>query len=525
MDLSNRNIDKAVEDIRNFFNAAGVSRRDTLKICLVIEESLLRYQEHFGESQKIDLYMKKWFSAPKIIIRLKGKPFDPLQDNQEEDSVFSNDVMRNLLQYDAAGTVYRYENGYNEIVSYSTRERKQLKIPGGSVTISILLAIICSMLMQFFLSPETQSILINDVVSPILSTLMSLIITITVFMMFFSIVSSICAIEDAAMLSNIGITVLKRFFILSCMIIALAIGVSMIFFPIFSFDSGASVSVGEIIALFLSIIPTNILSAFSEGNVLQVAVLAFLTGVCVTIIGNRINNLKAIINDLNVLILKVMSIVFKVIPLVIYFCILKTLSSHDFSEFFVVWKIIAAELIVYGIFSVLVAAYMIITTGTKFSDFVKKISPAALIAFTTSSSVTAFPKNLEVAKDSLNVEEKFCDFFLPIALVLFAPSIIIEMVVCAFYAVHASHLTISVVQLLIIAFLAIQLSIATPKVAGSAAAAFTILLTQLHLSPELIGYLMISNILSDNVFSTLNVFTHDCELINVSHKMGFVNRD
>lgn len=520
MNLSNQNIDNAVEKIRSFFQAAGVSHKDELKICLVIEEALLRYQDTFGEEQDFELYMKKWFSVPKVIIRLKGKPFDPLE-NTQDDSIFSNEVMRNLLQYDAAGTVYRYENGCNELVSFSTREHKPLKIPGGKMTVAILTAIASSFFMKF-LPLNAQAVLINDVVAPILATLMSLIVTVTVFMMFFSIVSSICAIEDADMLSNIGTTVLGRFFMIACGIIAATMFISMIFFPIFSFDGGSAVNIGDVIKLFLSIIPQNILAAFYESNVLQVAVLAFLVGVGITTIGNRITNVKVIVNELNVLIFKVMSMIFTIIPVAVFLCIFKTLLTHDFSEFFVVWRLVVAEAILLVAVILAMTTYMLLTTGTNLRGFLKKISPAMIIAFTTSSSITAFPKNLELAEKSLHIEKKFCTFWLPIALVLFTPAMLIEITASAFYAASVSGVTISIIQLLIITFLAIQLSIAAPKVAGGTAASFTILLTQLNLSPELIGSLMIADVILDNLFAACNVFIHDCELMNVAHKMNFI---
>lgn len=59
MELTNKNIAAAIEDIRTFFEKERVPRKDVLKICLVVEESLLRYQKNFGTTQKFSLYKKK----------------------------------------------------------------------------------------------------------------------------------------------------------------------------------------------------------------------------------------------------------------------------------------------------------------------------------------------------------------------------------------------------------------------------------------------------------------------------------
>ena len=282
MELTNKNIGAAVEDIRAFFEKSKAPRKDVLKICLVVEESLLRYQEKFGAAHDFQLYTKKFFGAPKIIVRVKGEAFSPLENNFEDDTILSNEVMRRLLHHEEAKTIYRYENGCNELISFSTKERKPWKIPGGSITVAILLAIICSFAVNF-LAPEVQTFLLEQIVEPTLSTLLKLIVTITIFMMFFAIVSGISAIEDNTMLSDIGATVLGRFFVIDLCIVALTILISRIFIPteIIAADDGAF-NANEIVDLLLTVVPTNIPEAFIKGNALQVTVLAFLVGICIT---------------------------------------------------------------------------------------------------------------------------------------------------------------------------------------------------------------------------------------------------
>lgn len=123
------------------------------------------------------------------------------------------------------------------------------------------------------------------------------------------------------------------------------------------------------------------------------------------------------------------------------------------------------------------------------------------------------------------MEEKFCNFWIPLALAVFSPSILIKIVVSAFYVAEISGNTISIMEMLIITFLAIQLGIASPKVAGGVAVSFSILLSQLGLPPENIGSLMIINVIIGNLFAALNILIHDCELMTISHKMGFIKSD
>ena len=294
--------------------------------------------------------------------------------------------MQRLRNLNEAKTIYRYEDGYNELISYSTKERKPLKIPGGSITIAIIAAIIFSFIIGYF-PQEIQSIFAEKILAPTLSTLMSLIITVTVFMIFFSIVAGICAIEDVTMLSNIGTQVVGRFFLIDVLIVV-------------------------------------------------------------------------------------------------------------------------AELIIYAIIISFMLIILYVKTKVSIPDFLKKISPVAIISLTSGSSVASFPKSLEVSKGDLNIEEKFCDFWIPLSMVLFSPSKIIQLTMAGFYIISVTGESFS-----------------SPNAAGGIVASFTLLLTQLGLPVEYVGTLMIADVITGNLFTGLNVLIRQCELMTVAHKMNFIKSD
>ena len=166
MKLSNKDIDATMREIEDFLIGVKVAPKDKVQLCFLIEEALLRYQEHLGDRKNFnfEIYTKKWLDSPKIILRIKGVAFNPLK---EEDSIIPAAIMRNLLQYEGTGTAYRYENGYNEIIFYTLREQRSLKIPGGNVTISILLAALFAIPARLYLPPETQTFLVDSFATPI----------------------------------------------------------------------------------------------------------------------------------------------------------------------------------------------------------------------------------------------------------------------------------------------------------------------------------------------------------------------
>ena len=323
------------------------------------------------------------------------------------------------------------------------------------------------------------------------------------------------------MLSNIGSTVVGRFFLIDVVIVVVTFLIGALFFPVMSITDKNVTEIGQIMEVFLSIIPTNIFEAFLKGKVLQVTVMAFAVGICVIKIGRRILNVKNFFTEINVLVFKVV----EMIPFVIFLCVLKAVLTSSLADFMKVWKIIVAELIIYAIIISLMLIILYVKTKVSIPDFLKKILPEAMISFTTGSSVASLPKTLEVSKESLHIEEKFCDFWIPLSLVLFSPSKIIQLSMAGFYVISVTGESFSAFEAFITAFLAIQLSFSSPNAAGGIVASFTLLLTQLGLPVEYVGTLMIADVITGNLFTGLNVLVRQCELMTVSHKMNFIKSD
>ena len=294
MQLNNSNIDKTVADIQNFFERAEIPKRDRIKINLIAEETLLRFQEKFGETQEFTIKTRQCFGTPKVIIRLKGKPFNPLET---EDEIFSAETMRNLLNYETAGTSYSYGNGHNEIVIFSKKEKVPIKIPGGSITIAILLAIVCSFIF-IYLPSSFQNFIIQNVTTPILNTLMKLIVGVTIPIIFISVVSSICIVDNIATLNDIGMKIIKRFIFIMIFIVIVSIFVGAACFKNISIEGNSNLLIDEIITLMLSVVPDSLFKPFIEGNVLQIIVIAFAFGACVVVLDKQALNLKNFITEL-----------------------------------------------------------------------------------------------------------------------------------------------------------------------------------------------------------------------------------
>ena len=519
MELSNKNIAEVMKSVEKFFDSVNASQQDKLKICILLEDSLLRYQEKFGKRHEFKFVIRKWLGTPRISIKVKGEPYNPLEYSDEE-QIFSENIINNLLNYEKVRLLYRYEGGFNEINVFSARKVKKFKIIGGSSTVAIMLAIVFSLIVGNF-SVEMQNIIVN-VITPILNKLLGLLIMINTPVIFISVLASICSMEDITTLNELGTKILMRFLKILLFIVVVTILISEIFFPVVSFGfngqilSSNSSEMEKIFNLILSIIPQNIIEPFLKGNILQVIIIALLTGISITILGDRVSEFKKIINESKLIVFKMASLIMKFINAIIFLSIVKTILVYSLEEFFVICKILAANYISFLIITLSFLLLISLKHNVKILDFLKKIYPAYLISFTTGSGSASIPKNLEVCKKELGINENLCDFYIPLSHVFCPITMTISIIIYSFFAAEFSGVEMSISQLIIVIFLSLQFAIASIRENGGIIATMTLLLTQLGFSLDSIGLMMASSIFIVNISGVIGMIVRDCDLYDMS---------
>lgn len=523
MKLTNENISEVMEKTEEILVAEKVSQQDKIKVCLLMEEALLRYKEKFGENAEFRFIAKKWFSSPHILIRIRGDAYNPLAEKSEEEIFFDN-VIKNLLHYEGADINYNYKDGFNEIRATYTTERKSFKIPGGKITVAVLLAVISSFLCDF-LPEETHRAVTEELVTPVLNTLFHAVIAVNIPLVFINIVASICSVDDASSLNALAMKIMLRFAkILSfCLIVAFL--TADLFFPSLNFGFKKEIVIAAVagntgmLELILSIVPQNIVEPFLKGNILQIVFLAALIGFCVTVLGNKVNIIKEFVTETKIIIFKMVSLVLKVMPLVVFLSIFKALSTDLGNELLAAWKILAATYIAY----IVTVGSMLLKNYIKHKvdpiSFLKKIYPPCLITFTTSSGNASLPKNLEICKDKLHIDDTLCNIYIPLSLALCPISRLIGMTVHIIFAAHFYGVHFSVIQLIILGFLLIQFSLSSANEAGGVMACMALLLTQLGFSLDVMSIIMIADIFVVNASGVAGVIVRDTDLYDMSRTM------
>lgn len=484
MILNNENIHASIKEFEKQFP-------EDLQTRLMIEEVLLNFRDHFGTKAEYGFRVRRRpFGFSRVLISLKGEPFNPLAESKEDNiSLILSSLMEDTVKKDS----YRYLLGTNFVRFTLAKDKKSRKIPGGNVTIAALLAVICGL--AFRLVPEAVRLpILNDLIEPVSSRLPKVISALSVPLIFVSILTGICALDEISSLSSLGSRVIKRFFLTILFVMGVTFPFCLLFFPnTLSFGKGGF-EVQTLITFLLDIIPTNVFTPFTEGRTAQVVFLAFVAGIALLTLSDTTARIRALVPELNALLLQMMKSVSFIIPAVVFLSLFKTFAGGDLEAVVSSWRFVAVNYLATITAVALTVLRLPVFHRYSALTFIKKLQPLLVGCFATGSHSIFTNLQYELAEKELEIPKQLYSFWIPLAHALFAVSNIVPLFASVFFNAYTNHLEVTFSKLILIVLLLIELAIASPKVPGGILATYSLLFAEIGLPDNVLGLLMASNV-------------------------------
>ncbi len=352
-------------------------------------------------------------------------------------------------------------------------------------------------------------------VQPLGDLFLKLIQMIVIPMVFLSIISGIASIGDIGKLRRIGAKVIGFYIITTVLSAIIGLVVAHIMQPGANFPTNQIINTDEPIKAaepmtvsqtILSMIPTNPLEALATGNLIQVIVFAVFIGIAITILGNKVSNVKRVIDEANLIMFKITDIVMKVTPYGVAALVACSVGQYGLSIFNILGKFILTHYI--GAFSVVFIMYtFIIKYIAKISlkDFFTKITEVWLVAFSTTSSSGTLPITLRVTEEKFNVKDELAAFSLPIGATINMNGIAVYYAVTVLFVAQVYGVDLTLMQQVMFIFMTTLISIGTPGIPNSGIVLTIMLLTTMGLPIEIMGMIVGIFRLIDMIHTALNV--------------------
>ena len=231
----------------------------------------------------------------------------------------------------------------------------------------------------------------------------------------------------------------------------------------------------------VDMVPSNIFNAASNNrNMLQVIFFAIIFGISMILIPPKKSlPIKNFFDSLNEVILKIIDLIMLCAPYGVFALLAAIIVESPSMDLFKALGLYSLT-VLFGLV-LLICIYIVIVKvfiGKGPSYFLNGISPAQLLAFSTSSSAATLPVTMERVKDHLDVKEEVSSFVLPIGATINMDGSALYQAVAAVFIAQAFGLDLSLAAQLGIVTTATLASIGSAAVPGAGMVMLIIVLSQ-----------------------------------------------
>lgn len=217
-------------------------------------------------------------------------------------------------------------------------------------------------------------------------------------------------------------------------------------------------------------VPENAMAAMTNNKLmLQVIFFTIFMGISMLLVGEKKSKpLKGFFDSLNEVVLKMVDLIMLTAPFAVFALLTNVVVSSGDPELLVA-LLKYAGVVVLGLCLMIVFYCIIVSVYTKKNPFwfLKQMSPAQLLAFSTSSSAATLPVTMERVEEHIGVDKEVSSFVLPVGATINMDGTSLYQGVAAVFISQALGFDLDLSDQLIIVLTALLASIGTAAVPGA----------------------------------------------------------
>ena len=348
----------------------------------------------------------------------------------------------------------------------------------------------------------------NDWIKPWGKIFVNLLKLIAVPLVFASLVKGVASLSDISKLSRIGGKTIAIYLISTIISVTIGLFLVNMIVPGAHFDKesvamtqnsqdGANkkilaadnVQEAGPLQFLIDIVPINIFESASDNrNMLQIIFFAILFGLSMVVLPKeKTLYVKGFFDGLNDIILKIVDFIMLVSPYGVFALLGAVVVDFGASSTLFIALGKYSLTVIIGLLLMIVLIYPMILrlfTRVKYLDFFKAISPAQMLAFSTSSSAATLPVTMERCEEHLGISEEVSSFVLPLGATINMDGTSLYQAVAAVFIAQVFGIDLNLSQQLTIVLTATLASIGAAAVPGAGMVMLVIVLGAINVPAE-----------------------------------------
>ena len=354
--------------------------------------------------------------------------------------------------------------------------------------------------------PGGKELIINWV-KPFGTIFINLLKLIAIPLIVVSLVKGVSDLKDISKLSQMGLKTFSIYILTTVIAVAIGLGIVNIIKPgnfisentrtemLISFEGTVSEKMEQAqevkgtgpLQPLVDVVPENLMFAASNnGNMLQIIFFVILFGIGLILIDKEKSApVKALFDGANDVILKIIDIIMLFAPYGVFALIAAIIVESPSADIFVALGaygftvILGLAILIYAVYPLFLKFW----GGINPWDFYRKLLPAQLVAFSTSSSAATLPVTMERVEEHIGVNKEVSSFVLPIGATVNMDGTSLYQGVAAVFIAQVMGNDLTLANQLMILMTAVLASIGTAAVPGAGILMLVIVLESVGVNP------------------------------------------
>jgi Na+/H+-dicarboxylate symporter len=374
------------------------------------------------------------------------------------------------------------------------------------IVIGMVAGVIFGFVMTLF---DWGTTFVSDWILPIGTIFVRLLKLIAVPLILASLIKGISDLKDIAKFKDMGLRTFGLYMMTTVIAIFVGLGLVNIFNPgegisqetiaslteTYASDSGVTSKIATATAqkeagplqFVVDMVPDNLFAALSNnGLMLQVIFFAIFFAISMLLIGEKkAKPIKQLFDTLNDVILKMVDLIMLFAPYAVFALLSSVVVSSNNPELLVA-LMKYSFLLVFGLF-IMILFYMVLVKFVVKKNpfwFIKQMSPAQLLAFSTSSSAATLPVTMERLEEHVGVDQEVSSFVLPVGATINMDGTSVYQAIAAVFISQALDFDLTLGNQLTIILTALLASIGAAAVPGAGMVMLVIVLESIGFPSE-----------------------------------------
>ena len=402
------------------------------------------------------------------------------------------------------------------------------------IFIGLSAGIIVGLAMNRMFGPGDPNIgwAVKHITEPIGQLFLRLLLMAVIPLVFSSLILGIAGIGDLRKLGRVGFKTFAYTMVLSGISVAIGLGLANTIKPgtridkevkerleeKYSVDASKRVEAAKkegedhdspLMQVVKTVVPTNPVAAVAADppNMLHLMFFTVLLGIAITLVGSeKTERLMETFEGLYEASLKIVDIVMMLAPYAVACLLFNNMARFGFEllgtlVWYIATVLLGLAIHLFGVYSLSVWLLARISP----MEFFRRVKTVMLTAFSTSSSNASLPTALRVGEKGLGIPREINSFVLTVGATANQNGTALYEGVTVLFLAQLVGIDLSIGQQIMVAYLAILGGVGTAGVPSGSIPFLVVVLTQIHIHPELIAIVLGVDRILDMCRTTLNV--------------------